>query len=170
MPVCGQASLARTASSADTSCISAALHAQEEPWSQQSGSESPVHCQHARPKLPISPRLTIRLGLSNLKHVLLNNSVHDSVGGQLTSASQGTQRHDFGAVAKAVGYASVTSARTAKELKAALASATKGGATGPAFIEASLSLGTRDDLGRPKTSTADAKAAFMGHLATTVAP
>ena len=106
------------------------------------------------------------LGLANLKHVLLNNSVHDSVGGQPTSVSQGTQRHDFGAVAKAVGYASVTSARTAVELKAALASATKAGATGPAFIEASLSLGTRDDLGRPKTSTADAKAAFMGHLAT----
>ena len=27
-----------------------------------------------------------------------------------------------------------------------------------------LSLGTRDDLGRPKTSTADAKTAFMAHL------
>ena len=110
------------------------------------------------------------LGLANLRHIILDNAVHDSVGGQLTAASQGTQPHDFGAVAKAVGYASVTSARTAKELKAALASATKGGATGPAFIEASLSLGTRDDLGRPKTSTADAKAAFMGHLATAVAP
>ena len=60
MPVCGEAWLATTASSADTSCISTALHAQEEPSSQQSCSQSPAHCQHARPKLPISPRLTIR--------------------------------------------------------------------------------------------------------------
>ena len=105
------------------------------------------------------------LGLANLKHVLLNNAVHDSVGGQPTSVSQGTQSHDFGAIAKAVGYASVMSAKTATELKAALGTATAGGATGPSFIEVSLSLGTREDLGRPKTSTADAKAAFMAHLA-----
>ena len=104
------------------------------------------------------------LGLANLKHVLLNNAVHDSVGGQRTSASQGNQPHDFSAIAKAVGYATVTSTKTAEELKAALTAATAAGATGPAFIEATLSLGTRDDLGRPKTSTADAKTAFMAHL------
>ena len=63
MPICGGAWLAKTASSADTSCISTALHAQEEPSSQQSCSQCPVHCQHARPKLPISPRLTVRLVL-----------------------------------------------------------------------------------------------------------
>ena len=102
------------------------------------------------------------LGLTNLKHVLLNNAVHDSVGGQPTSVSQGTQPHDFGVIAKAVGYASVTSAKTAKELKKAL---TASGAVGPTFIEVSISLGTRDDLGRPKTTTAEAKAAFMAHLA-----
>ena len=35
---------------------------------------------------------------------------------------------------------------------------------GPAFVEVSLALGTRTDLGRPKTSTADAKRAFMSFL------
>jgi phosphonopyruvate decarboxylase len=104
------------------------------------------------------------LGLSNLRHVLLNNSVHDSVGGQPTSVSQGKQSHDFVAIARAVGYSSVASASTAAELSEALQF--KGAsAPGPAFVEANLSLGTRDDLGRPKKSTNDAKAAFMGHLA-----
>ena len=104
------------------------------------------------------------LGLANLKHVLLNNAVHDSVGGQPTAVSQGTQPHDFGAIAKAVGYASVKVAKTAHELAEAIAATKAGGASGPSFIEVALSLGTRDDLGRPKTSTADAKAAFMKHL------
>lgn len=108
------------------------------------------------------------LGLTNLKHVLLNNAVHDSVGGQPTSASQGAEPHvhTFSAVAKAVGYTSVVTAKTAEELQTALLNA-RANTLGPVFIEAMLSLGTRKDLGRPKTSTSDSKASFMGHLATT---
>ena len=35
---------------------------------------------------------------------------------------------------------------------------------GPHFIEVCVQRGTRSDLGRPKTTTHDAKAAFMGHI------
>jgi len=100
--------------------------------------------------------------LKNLRHVLLNNAVHDSVGGQSTSASQEGGTFDFSTIAKASGYTSVATADTVDGTAKALAAMS--GAEGPAFLEVSLALGTRGDLGRPKTTTAEAKANFMGFL------
>jgi len=109
------------------------------------------------------------LGLTNLRHVLLNNRVHDSVGGQPTVASQAEQLGgaakplDYTAAALASGYAVAKSVATPAQLQQALGElpASPGG---PVFVEVALALGTRTDLGRPKTSTADAKKAFMGYL------
>ena len=56
-----EAWLATTASPADSPCVSAALHAQEEPASQQACSLSPADSQHVGPKSLILLRLTTRL-------------------------------------------------------------------------------------------------------------
>ena len=122
------------------------------------------------------------LGLANLRHVLLNNAAHESVGGQATASSQqphgGRLGLDFAAVAAAAGYAGVGSAATAAEMRAGLqglaeapAGRSEGGPSaarsrrsrsrssrsGPRFLEVRTRLGTRDGLGRPRHSTADAK-------------
>lgn len=94
----------------------------------------------------------------NLRHVLLNNCVHDSVGGQPTAANT----IDFAAVAKAVGYASVYTCTTTEELKDTLAKVE--GVEGPIFIEAQLSLGTSASLGRPTRTTNEATKDFMEFL------
>ena len=115
------------------------------------------------------------LGLSNLRHVLLNNGVHDSVGGQPTAASQadptgsaGSGGVDFGALASGAGYCSTCVVSTAEALQHALArlSARLPG-KGPSFIEVQLARGTRPDLGRPTHLPADAKVEFMRFLQTT---
>ena len=83
--------------------------------------------------------LALSAGLPNLRHVLLNNNVHDSVGGQRTVASQPLCATDgvstasaaasaasappilqFSRIARAAGYAETSTASTAATLDAAL--------------------------------------------------
>lgn len=97
---------------------------------------------------------------ANLRHVVMNNRVHDSVGGQPTAASSGAL--DFSGIAAACGYDVAPCASTPEELAAALASA--GGSDKPWFLEVQLALGTRNDLGRPKVTTQQAKENFMSFL------
>jgi len=94
----------------------------------------------------------------NLRHVLLNNEVHDSVGGQPTAS----KHLDFATAATALGYAQSHVCTTTEELESTLASLE--GVDGPIFIEAKLSLGTSATLGRPTRTTAEAKDAFMTFL------
>ena len=135
------------------------------------------------------------LGLTNLRHVLLNNEAHESVGGQPTASSQRpaaapARGLDFASVAAAAGYVDVGSAATAAELRAGLqvlrgdGSTGAGGAavtegitaggpragrleprleprSGPRLLEVRTRLGTRDGLGRPRHSTAEAKVHSM---------
>ena len=63
---------------------------------------------------------TAGLGVKNLVHVVLNNSCHESVGGQRTAASQAPDVPDgpfFPALARAVGYSCVFSAMSGDELQ-----------------------------------------------------
>ena len=63
---------------------------------------------------------TAGLGVKNLVHVVLNNSCHESVGGQRTAASQAPDVPDgpfFPALARAVGYSCVFSAMSGDELR-----------------------------------------------------
>jgi len=101
--------------------------------------------------------------MANLRHVVLNNEVHDSVGAQPTAAAKGTI--DFSALAEAVGYSVVPMVETPEGLAAAGATL-KAGANGgkPSFLEVKLKLGVRGDLGRPKTTTQEAKTNFMSYL------
>jgi len=98
------------------------------------------------------------LGLENFRHILLNNGVHDSVGGQPTIGFQ----IDFCAIAKAMGYRKTFIATSRKELDALMPVFVK--EQGPVFLELRVSLGARDDLGRPKTAPAQNKADFMEFL------
>jgi phosphonopyruvate decarboxylase len=94
----------------------------------------------------------------NFRHILLNNGVHDSVGGQPTIGF----RLDFCAVAKAMGYKKTFIATSRPELKALMPVFMK--EPGPVFMELRISAGARDDLGRPKTTPAQNKSDFMGFL------
>jgi len=99
--------------------------------------------------------------LSNLRHIILNNRVHDSVGAQPTAATY-DGAVDFPALGAATGYAAVGSAPTAADIGPKLEELNS--TVGPKLLEVQLKLGTRSDLGRPKTSTLDAAAALRNFL------
>lgn len=94
----------------------------------------------------------------NLVHIVLNNGVHESVGGQPTVA-RGIDVVRFG---EAMGYQSVLRC----EKKAALAEVVNslGGMPGPVLIEVLIAPGSRDDLGRPTLSPGENKKALMSFL------
>jgi len=89
----------------------------------------------------------------NYCHIVLNNGAHDSVGGQPTIAPL----IDIPAVARACGYTKVYQVTTKEELKKILAE----GIEGLTFIEVKVKKGARKDLGRPKSTPQENKAAFM---------
>jgi len=89
----------------------------------------------------------------NYCHIVLNNGAHDSVGGQPTIAPF----IDIPAIARACGYVHVYQAKTKEELKKILIEKHEG----LTFIEVKVKKGSRKDLGRPKTTPQENKAAFM---------
>ncbi len=95
----------------------------------------------------------------NLIHVLLDNGVHDSTGGQATVSPN----VDFAAIAQACGYPSAyrcdTEAGFARALEAAL---TVG--PGPVLIHASIAPGSLAELGRPKVSPRDVARRFRSFV------
>ncbi|MDB4459140.1 phosphonopyruvate decarboxylase [bacterium] len=97
-------------------------------------------------------------GVANFKHVILNNGVHDSVGGM---ASAGLQV-SFTDIAKACGYTEAWRVEHADNIaeKVADLRAVKG----PAMLEIMVRKGARADLGRPKTSPVENKTVFTQFL------
>lgn len=87
----------------------------------------------------------------NLLHIVLNNAAHDSVGGQPTVAD----RVDLSAVAKACGYCVNPEFPGRAEVMNDRA---------PTFVEIHVAKGARPDLGRPKTTPAQNRDAFMARL------
>lgn len=94
----------------------------------------------------------------NFRHIVLNNGAHDSVGGQPTAAF----KIDLAAIAKSCGYRNIESADNLESLQSKLPSFLAG--KGPSFLEIRICKGNRKDLGRPTTSPAENKRAFMGFL------
>uniref|UniRef100_A0A7S4JHC3 phosphoenolpyruvate mutase n=1 Tax=Paramoeba aestuarina TaxID=180227 RepID=A0A7S4JHC3_9EUKA len=94
-------------------------------------------------------------GLSNFKHVVLNNGVHDSVGGQPT----GLGDVPVTAMAQSCGYKTTLSVDKLEDLAGAVRELAN--SEGPAMLEVKLALGTRSNLGRPTSSPATNKADFM---------
>jgi phosphonopyruvate decarboxylase len=99
------------------------------------------------------------LSPENLTHVLLNNSAHESVGGQPTVGD----RTDFKAIALASGYKSYHCASTAEEVEEMWEKLVT--LPGPKMLEVLITTGSRDDLGRPTSTPQENKLAFMDWVA-----
>lgn len=95
---------------------------------------------------------------NNLIHIVINNGSHETVGGMPTVA----HKIDLVAIAKACGYPNAVAVDDAEKLDAELKAATSRNEL--SFIEVRCSIGAREDLGRPTTTTADNKRLFMDYL------
>ena len=98
------------------------------------------------------------VNIKNLKHIVINNGAHDSVGGQPTVGFN----ISFPLIAKACGYTFSNSACTALEIieNLKLLAAHKGSA----FLEIKVNKGARENLGRPTSTPQQNKTSFMEFL------
>jgi phosphonopyruvate decarboxylase len=94
-------------------------------------------------------------GPPNLFHVVFNNGVHDSVGGQPTSIAV----VDMPSAAQALGYRSASSTSSLEALDDDIAGLRK--FAGPSLLEVRVRPGSRRDIGRPTRSPSESKAALM---------
>ncbi|NOQ55617.1 MAG: phosphonopyruvate decarboxylase [Nanohaloarchaea archaeon] len=94
----------------------------------------------------------------NLKHIVLNNGAHDSVGGQPTAGFD----INIPAIAKACNYKLAMRAETEVELSEKLKKLKA--SEGPVLLEIMVKKGSRSDLGRPITTPAENRQAFMDFL------
>ncbi|HHW69951.1 MAG TPA: phosphonopyruvate decarboxylase [Clostridiales bacterium] len=92
----------------------------------------------------------------NYVHVVINNSAHESVGGMPTVAD----KMDLVQIALGCGYRYAYSVDKLDELNCVLEKLDEG----PVFIEVKSAIGSRADLGRPTTTPAENKEAFMSYL------
>jgi len=97
-------------------------------------------------------------GVANFKHVILNNGVHDSVGGMATVGLSVS----FTGIAKACGYTEAWRVERHEDVSERVARLRA--AAGPALLEIMVRKGARTDLGRPKSSPIENKAAFTEFL------
>ena len=91
----------------------------------------------------------------NLRHIIVNNGAHDSVGGQPTAGFDVS----LVGVARACGYKYSESCSAADELEACLRQLLQ--SDGPSLLEVKVDRGSRSDLGRPTTTPAKNKRLFM---------
>jgi phosphonopyruvate decarboxylase len=98
------------------------------------------------------------LKLKNFRHILVNNEVHESVGGQETAA----KNLDLSAIVEAMGSSKTFKAKTPTELKANITDFME--CVGPSFLEVKIRPGSREDLGRPTIKPVYNKENFMGFL------
>lgn len=96
----------------------------------------------------------------NYLHILLDNEINDSTGGQSTVSPNVS----FSAVAKACGYRQVFSADGADELATILKNLDRD--SGPVLIHFRIRKGSPENLGRPEIKPYDVKTRLMNHLAT----
>jgi len=94
----------------------------------------------------------------NFRHILVNNGVHESVGGQATAANC----IDLSSIIEAVGSSKIFKAETPNELKETISNFLY--CTGPSFLEIKISPGSREKLGRPTIKPIDNKKDFMKFL------
>ncbi|MGB4311755.1 MAG: thiamine pyrophosphate enzyme family protein [Natronincolaceae bacterium] len=102
--------------------------------------------------------ITGNLSPKNLKHIVINNGAHDSVGGQPTAGFN----IDMQGIAKASGYKLVLQAETKKELSVAIDRLKNSTQLG--FLEIKVNKGARDNLGRPTITPIKNKKEFMKFL------
>lgn len=95
------------------------------------------------------------LSIPNLKHIILNNGAHDSVGGMPTVGLE----MSVAEMARACGYTTVVSVDNQQELQMALPEFME--SKGPSLMNIVIRTGSRADLGRPKTAPSVCKDNFM---------
>ena len=95
---------------------------------------------------------------SNLIHILLDNGVHDSTGGQATVAAS----VDFAGVALACSYAFAASCDSLAGFEAGLHACADAG--GPALLHVRIAPGSMDKLGRPTVKPAEVARRFKAFL------
>lgn len=93
--------------------------------------------------------------VDNIIHIVLNNSAHDSVGGQPTIAD----KISFSKIALSCGYDKAWCCKTSEDIQEAVEFSINN--TGKFFIEIEVIKGARKDLGRPKLTTKEIKELFM---------
>lgn len=96
----------------------------------------------------------------NLVHIVLDNGVHDSTGGQATVS----QSVEFSRVALACGYATGAACDSLAGFEAALRAAS--GAPGPHLVHMRIAGGSLAGLGRPTVAPADVARRFRAFLQT----
>ena len=94
----------------------------------------------------------------NFRHVMFNNSAHESVGGLPTIMSD----IDIDDIILACGYDNVYNARSIDELKEVLPKFIDD--NGPVFLNIDVNLKSRKDLGRPTTTPLENKLDFIKKL------
>ncbi|RJP45003.1 phosphonopyruvate decarboxylase [Candidatus Parcubacteria bacterium] len=100
----------------------------------------------------------------NLRHILINNGAHESVGGQPTAGFS----VDFCSIARGCGYPGVFAAQNKEQLEKRLSEMHKS-KEGPLFLEIRVRQGSRADLGRPTRSPKENREGFMKFLADSAA-
>ena len=99
-----------------------------------------------------------KLKPKNYYHILINNQVHESVGGQETSAKY----INFLKLVEANGYHTSLFVDSKKELIRKMNDLIE--LDGPSFLEILVQPGSRDNLGRPDVEPSDNKVSFMKSL------
>lgn len=95
---------------------------------------------------------------SNLYHILLNNGVHETVGGMPTISYS----LNWGDAVSAFGYKHVYKATSQNELKKVLKESKE--KKGPVFIEVMINTKSREDLTRPTIKPIDNKKNIMNYI------
>lgn len=98
------------------------------------------------------------LGIDNMIHIVINNSAHDTVGGQPTVA----RGVNLCQIAKACGYGQAISCDNQKDLEKILV--TMRNEKCLSFLEVKVKKGSREDLGRPTKTPIECKDAFSREM------
>jgi phosphonopyruvate decarboxylase len=102
--------------------------------------------------------LAVSADCSNLLHIMINNGVYDSVGGQPTKGTI----VDFIRIAEACGYKRVSRVATADEIAMNVQAMLESGVS--SFLEIKCKPGARANLGRPTSTPDRIKTAFMSNF------
>lgn len=102
--------------------------------------------------------ITGSMAPKNLRHIVINNGSHDSVGGQPTVGFN----IDMQQIAKGCGYGLVLKAETTEEILESMKKLNNSSKL--TFLEIKVNKGARKDLGRPTTTPVENKDQFMKNL------
>ena len=94
----------------------------------------------------------------NFRHILMNNEVHESVGGQKTAAKE----LDMTAIVNSLESSKIFNAETPADLEQKFIDFVS--CPGPSFLEVKIQSGSRENLGRPRIKPVDNKENFMKFL------